>query len=109
MRLVAGGDLVPAERRVLQATDLFLGQSALTGESLPVEKFAHPGTADTSALEMPNLVFMGTNVISGPATAAVLSTRRGTYIGPLAARATHVASACGPSAFQLCPYRLIWP
>ncbi|HLR87425.1 MAG TPA: magnesium-translocating P-type ATPase [Wenzhouxiangella sp.] len=108
MVLLSAGDMVPADCRVLQATDLFLGQSALTGESLPVEKFAHPGTTDTSALEMPNLVFMGTNVISGTATAAVLSTGRGTYFGALVARATHVASAGEPNAFQLGVNRVSW-
>lgn len=106
--LLSAGDMVPADCRVLRATDLFLGQSALTGESLPVEKFARPGAADASALEMPNLVFMGTNVISGTATAVVLNTGQSTHFGALVARATHVAGAGEPNAFQLGVNRVSW-
>ena len=106
--LLSAGDMVPADCRVLRATDLFLGQSALTGESLPVEKFARPGATETSALEMPNLVFMGTNVISGTATAVVLTTGQSTHFGALVARATHVAGAGEPNAFQLGVNRVSW-
>lgn len=105
---LSAGDMVPADCRVMQATDLFLGQSALTGESLPVEKFAHPGEEGSSALEMPNLVFMGTNVISGTATAVVLATGNATHFGALVARATRVATAGEPNAFQLGVNRVSW-
>ena len=104
-RLVAGdlialsaGNMIPADCRVLSARDLFVAQAALTGESLPVEKFAdHRGEAD-GALEQGNLVFMGTNVVSGSATALVVATGSRTYFGTLAARVTAVDQA--PTAFQ---------
>jgi Mg2+-importing ATPase len=72
--VLSAGDMIPADCRVMTATDLFVGQSALTGESLPVEKFPAAGAASGSALTMDNLVFIGTNVISGAATVVVLAT-----------------------------------
>ncbi len=98
------GDMIPADCRVLTARDLFIAQSAMTGESLPVEKFVattHPGGAPAAAggpLDQCNLVFMGTNVVSGTATALVLATGGRTYFGTLAAHAS--ATEAGPNAFQ---------
>ena len=96
--LLSAGDMIPADCRLLEARDLFIGQSALTGESLPVEKFAGAGAAGNAPLEQPNLVFMGTNVVSGTATALVVHTGARTVFGALAARVT--ASDTAPNAFQ---------
>ena len=83
---LAAGDMVPADVRVLSAKDLFLNQSALTGESLPVERNADASTADVqNPLELPNICFMGSNVESGSATAVVIHTGDKTYFGSLAA------------------------
>ena len=83
---LAAGDLVPADVRLLLAKDLFLNQSALTGESLPVEKKAAPVSADIqNPLELPNICFLGSNVESGSATAVVVHTGDQTYFGSLAA------------------------
>ena len=101
---LSAGDMIPADCRLLSARDLFVAQSAMTGESLPVEKFVRcmaPGTASTpgtGALEQRNLVFMGTNVVSGTATALVVATGGRSYFGTLAAHATAVETA--PNAFQ---------
>ena len=70
----------------------------MTGESLPVEKFAHPGDGLAGLLEQHNLLFMGTNVVSGTATAVVLATGNRTYFGTLAQRST--ATDRAPTAFQ---------
>lgn len=86
--VLSAGDMIPADCRIMAATDLFVGQSAMTGESLPVEKFSAAGSDSASALEMANLVFMGTNVISGAASAVVLATGNDTYFGTLARRVT---------------------
>ena len=80
---LSAGDMIPADCRIMSATDLFVGQSAMTGKSLPVEKFADAGSDSASALDMANLVFMGTNVISGAASALVLATGNDTYFGTL--------------------------
>jgi len=82
---LSAGDMIPADCRILSAKDLFVSQAAMTGESLPVEKFAYPKTTSTNnPLEFENLAFMGTNVVSGTATAIVISTGDNTYFGALA-------------------------
>jgi len=82
---LAAGDMIPADVRLLSAKDLFLVQGTLTGESMPVEKFAAvepPGL--TSAIELKNVCFLGTSVESGSGTALVVATGEGTYLGSLA-------------------------
>jgi len=103
---LSAGDMIPADCRVLMARDLFVSQSAMTGESLPLEKFAQPGDPDKSPLDMQNLVFMGTNITSGAATALVLTTASHTYFGTLAARAT--AEGHGVTAFQTGVNQVSW-
>jgi P-type Mg2+ transporter len=85
---LGAGDMVPADLRLLAAKDLFISQAILTGESLPVEKSAPnattgPGSAD-GPLDLPTVCYMGTNVVSGTATAVVLATGSRTYLGSLA-------------------------
>jgi len=83
---LAAGDIIPGDMRVLKAKDLFISESSLTGESEPVEKFSHHYQGDTSnPLDSDNLVFMGSSVISGSATALVLSVGKDTYFGQVAA------------------------
>ena len=63
---ISAGDMIPADLRLLDAKDLFINQSALTGEAMPVEKFpALNGGPPKAVVELPNICFMGTNVISG--------------------------------------------
>jgi P-type Mg2+ transporter len=85
---LSAGDMVPADVRLIIAKDVFLSQSALTGESLPVEKLdrANPpaGSAPAALTEIPTLCFMGTNVISGTATAVVVATGSRTSFGAMA-------------------------
>ena len=95
---LSAGDMVSADCRLLTARDLFVAQSAMTGESLPVEKLAERGSDDAGPLEQRNLVFMGTSVVSGSATALVVATGERTYFGVLAARVT--ATDAAPNAFQ---------
>jgi Mg2+-importing ATPase len=95
---LSAGDMIPADCRLLTARDLFVAQSAMTGESTPVEKFVDRPGAGAGPLEERNLAFMGTSVVSGAATALVLATGPHTYFGTLAARALAVDPA--PNAFQ---------
>ena len=95
---LSAGDMVPADCRILSARDLFVAQSAMTGESIPVEKFVDRKGSTDGPLDQSNLVFMGTNVVSGAATALVAATGSRTYFGTLAARVTAVDPA--PNAFQ---------
>ena len=82
---LSAGDLVPADARLLDARDLFVLQAALTGESLPIEKRATGEAASTKA-DSPNMVFLGTSVVSGTATAEVVATGPRTAFGDIAAR-----------------------
>lgn len=105
--LLSAGDMIPGDCRVLSAKDLFVSQAAMTGESLPVEKYAQlRNEAVLNPLELENLVFMGTNVVSGSATAVVVSTGNNTYFGALAQRVTTVDRA--PTQFQAGVNKVAW-
>ena len=82
---LSAGDMIPADCRVIQSKDLFISQAMLTGESLPVEKrnLLVPDAYDRSPLELDNICFMGTNVVSGSATAMIVTTGNQTYFGSL--------------------------
>src|ERR1700680_2672505 len=78
---LSAGDMTPADVRLLAAKDLFVSQAMLTGESIPLEKYpvAPPkrisaSTAPGTLLERETACFMGTNVVSGTATAVVAAT-----------------------------------
>ncbi|MES2206494.1 MAG: magnesium-translocating P-type ATPase [Pseudomonadota bacterium] len=104
---LSAGDMIPADMRILSAKDLFVSQSAMTGESLPVEKFTvDVGLKTRNPLELDNLCFMGTNVVSGSATALVINTGNQTYFGTLAERVT--ATDRGATAFQQGVNQVSW-
>nr|WP_307905893.1 HAD-IC family P-type ATPase [Clostridium botulinum] len=84
---LSAGDMIPADIQLIKSKDLFVNQSALTGESLPVEKKVIEGQWKDE-LENPNLCFMGTNVESGTAFAVVLSTGKQTSFGKLSSKLT---------------------
>ena len=81
---LSAGDMIPADLRILDAKDLFLSQSALTGESEAVEKLAAPVQRRDSLTDAENLAFMGSNVVSGSAKAIVLAVGNDTMLGILA-------------------------
>ena len=85
IRLTAG-DLVPADARLLEADDLHVQQAALTGESLPAEKLVTGGVLTSTGPDSPDLVFLGTSVVSGTATAVVFATGQDTAFGDVVAR-----------------------
>src|SRR6202035_4599844 len=71
--LLSAGDMIPGDLRLVESRDLFVTQSALTGEAMPVEKsagargdtYGDGSSADMSLLDHPPLLFMGSSVISG--------------------------------------------
>ena len=95
---LSAGDMIPADIRLIESRDLFVSQAVLTGESIPVEKYDTLGavtqknsdnvdTADIdkdNVLDVNNVCFMGTNVVSGTATAIVVATGADTHFGSLA-------------------------
>ncbi len=86
------GDVIPADGRVLSADDFFVNQSALTGESFPVEKQqveTSPSLlreGETLPLSDETAVFMGTSVVTGYATVMILATGPRAEFGKIAAR-----------------------
>lgn len=77
--------MVPADCRILKSKDLFISESILTGEALPVEKnaFAIKNAKEQNPLTLRNICFMGTNVVSGSATVVVANTGIFTYFGSI--------------------------
>lgn len=85
---ISVGDIIPADARVISATDLLINQSALTGESIPTEKYAEDKRATPEIFERENLLFMGTDVLSGHGRAVILRTGSSTFFGSLSIAAT---------------------
>jgi Mg2+-importing ATPase len=85
---LAAGDMIPGDVRIVQAKDLFLSQSSLTGESFPVEKCDveknAATTATTAPIELTSVAFLGTSVESGSALAVVAATGKDTFLGTMA-------------------------
>lgn len=81
---LSSGDIIPADLRVCYAKDLFVSQSALTGESEPVEKYSEVDTSEETVLNDKNMIFMGSNVVSGSAKAIVVSNGDDTIFGRIA-------------------------
>ena len=83
--VLSAGDMIPADLRVLEAKDLYIGQSSLTGESDSVRKIAESELKSVDDIEfitdIDTICFMGTNVISGSAKAVVIKTADDTYFG----------------------------
>lgn len=83
--LLSAGDMIPADVRLITAKDLFINQSTLTGEAMPLEKIAqsHVGTAETP-FDLPNICFMGSAVVSGVGCGVVVLTGARTAFGQVA-------------------------
>jgi len=84
---LAAGDMIPADIRIVESKDFFVSQSSLTGESDAVEKI--PGLEKQehktgSVVELNNICFMGSNVISGSGIGVVFATGQYTYLGTIA-------------------------
>lgn len=85
--LLSAGSMIPADLRIIESKDLYVGQSALTGESDSVKKLSE---SELSIKDLDNIsdldtiCFMGTNVISGSAKGVVIKTADSTYFGKIA-------------------------
>lgn len=96
--LLAAGDLISADARVVQETELRVDQSTLTGESHPVRKTAEAVLRSDAMprAELPNLVFAGTSVASGTGTAVVFATGMDSEFGKLARLTQSVTTDLSP-------------
>ncbi|MFB3919238.1 MAG: magnesium-translocating P-type ATPase [Candidatus Velamenicoccus archaeovorus] len=81
------GDMIPADLRIIFCKDLFINQASLTGESFPVEKTAGPADPKTqSPVDMTNIAFMGSSVVSGTGLGVAVKTGVATQFGELSRR-----------------------
>ncbi|KRN54515.1 magnesium-translocating P-type ATPase [Carnobacterium divergens] len=93
------GDMIPADARFIWTKDLFVNQASLTGESMPVEKLVkvEEPTEEDTALDLANLAFMGTDVLSGQGRAIILKTGNDTFFGDIA---SNVSEKRGETSFD---------
>ena len=86
MVILSAGDIIPADSRIIEAKDLYINQSALTGESDVVKKVVNleDGAKVETITDLDNICFMGTNVTSGYAKAIVIKVGNDTYFGKIA-------------------------
>ena len=85
--LLSAGSMIPADLRIIESKDLYVGQSALTGESDSVKKLAESELSINdldNISDLDTICFMGTNVISGSAKGVVIKTADSTYFGKIA-------------------------
>jgi len=100
--IIAEGDKISADSRLLECSDLQVDQSTLTGESNPVRKTQDPVLREgLSRSEMPNLIFAGTSVASGTAKAVVVSIGMDTEFGKIANLAQSTTSSLSPLQKEL--------
>jgi cation-transporting ATPase F len=81
--LLEAGDKVPADLRLVEIKNLHIDESALTGESVPVDKITHPLDADTQLADRTNLVFAGTIATSDQGRGLVIATGEATETGQI--------------------------
>ena len=81
---LSAGDMIPADLRIVETKDFFVSQSSLTGESDSIEKTPLCNADEGSVVDLDNLVFMGSNVVSGTARGIVFATGNQTYLGSIA-------------------------
>ena len=88
---LAAGDMIPADLRIIESKDLFISQASLTGESEPIEKFPEVKEKQYrkgSIVELDNICYMGSTVISGAAKGIVFETGNRTFLGTIARNLT---------------------
>jgi Mg2+-importing ATPase len=84
--LLVAGDSTPGDARILDSKDLYVDESALTGESYPAEKAAGAVPAEAPLARRTNALFAGTHVVNGSATALVVATGARTVLGGISRR-----------------------
>ena len=109
---LSAGDMIPGDLRLLESKDVFVTQSALTGEAMPVEKYAESrrsngngSVPDANILDASNLCFMGSSIVSGAGKAIVLATGNHTFFG---AMATNLVGQRPPTAFDRGVNKVSW-
>jgi P-type Mg2+ transporter len=103
---LSAGDMIPGDLRLLETKDLFANQAVLTGEAMPAEKFGHACEHRfDDPFDLPNICFMGANVVSGYAIGVIVRTGAATFFGQLA---DEIAGRHVPTAFDRGINRFTW-
>lgn len=88
--ILSAGDIIPADLKIIEAKDLYVSQSTLTGESEASRKVVNLENSKIETItDLNNICFMGTNVTSGYAKAVVIKTGDNTYFGKIAHTVTN--------------------
>ncbi|MFA6089107.1 MAG: HAD-IC family P-type ATPase, partial [Candidatus Woesearchaeota archaeon] len=96
--VLSSGDVVSADARIIESKDFFVNQSSITGESYPSQKISIKTSSKVSSLaELSNMIFLGSNVVSGTAKAIVVKTGKNTEYGTIASK---LAEAPQKSEFE---------
>ena len=99
--LLEAGDKVPADLRLMEAAGLRIEEAILTGESVPVEKFTEPVTAETSLGDRSCMAFSGTLVAGGMGRGVVVATGSNTEIGKISGMLSRVETLSTPLTRQM--------
>jgi len=104
---LAAGSIIPADLRILSTKDFFVSQSALTGESMPIEKHSTPAasSAKVELLALQNACFQGSTVVSGTARALVVRTGQNTFLGSIS---KNLSAAKESTAFDKGVQSFVW-
>jgi P-type Mg2+ transporter len=104
--VLAAGSIIPADLRLIYTKDFFVSQSALTGESMPVEKFSGK-TPEKSldVMDFPNACFQGSTVVSGTAKGVVVNTGLKTFLGSIS---REIASSKDATSFDKGIKSFVW-
>jgi len=108
--LVTGGDLVTADLRLIETSKLQVDESALTGESVPVDKQVEPLAEDTTLAERANMLYKGTVVTRGAGEGVIVTTGMQTELGHISALVEEAEDEATPLEERLerLGQRLIW-
>jgi len=105
--VLAAGDLIPADCRLLESRDCHVNQAAMSGEAFPVHKHSvEQGAAGSDLLALPHMLYQGTSVASGKAWAMVVATGRDTLLGQFSEPVRQRART--PTAFESGSDQVIW-
>ena len=99
--ILAAGDAIPADARLIEAHLLHVAEAALTGESVPVGKSARALPAATALPDRHNMVYSGTHVTAGHARAVVVATGVGTEVGRIAGLTAQAAEPRTPLELRI--------
>ncbi len=108
--LLEAGDVVTADSRIASASRMLVNESALTGESVPVDKTTEPVAADVPLAERNSMLYKGTAVVRGTGVAVVVATGLATELGKITALVEETESGETPLEQRLehLGRRLIW-